>query len=438
MKKSAIVVCVMIVASVLFYFSRGSQKTSDLPISSTAVKQIEFYHYYSGDLSGGISEMISEVNNGQTEFNVSDRALDHEAFKSMIHTTLNKGTPPELFSYWAGARVQDLVNQNKLAPIDDLWEKETFDTRFPLSVIDAACTYNGQKYLLPIDQFVVLFFYNTQVFEENRLEPPDSWEEFLKICQTLKQNGVTPLAIGARERWPAQFWMDYLLLRTQEIEYRNRLMEGKARYTDIEVKNVYKIWSGLLQKGYFNKGANELDWAGAAQMVAKKEAAMTLMGSWVIQVLEKNETCSRGDNCFDFFAFPVMDQSIPKVALGPIDGIVLSKNSANHEFAKQTLAYFAGAKPQERLSVGSGALAPSLDVPVSFYSSFKKRMIKEINTASTWAFNYDLATPPLIAEVGMDSFQELIAFPDQYEKILENVEIEARLLFNRIDKTNAE
>lgn len=430
MKYRIIIISLVIICSGLIYFSVGKQKQTEQPLPTKSKEKIGFYHYYSGTLSGGISEMIEEVNKGQTDFVVSARALDHEAFKSMIHTTLDKGNPPELFAYWAGARVQDLVNQNKLAPIDDLWEKENLDEKFSISVINAASTYNGHKYLLPIDQFVVMFFYNKTIFEENGLQPPASWEDFIGVCQKLKKNGITPLALGAKERWPAQFWMDYLLLRTQPIEFRKRLMNGKAKYTDKEVKDVYRIWSELLKEKYFNETANQLGWAQATQLVCKKNAAMTLMGSWAIQLFEDKEQCSGPDDNFDFFAFPVMDINLPKVALGPIDGIVLSKNSANHDFAKKTLSYFAKQKPQERLSLGSGALAPSLEIPLSFYSPFKRRIIEEIKSSKYWAFNYDLATPPRVAELGMDSFNELIEFPDQYEKILENVETEAHIIFN--------
>ncbi|MBT6339154.1 MAG: extracellular solute-binding protein [Desulfobacula sp.] len=432
MKYLIITVSLAIICTGLIYFSIGKPKQIEPPLPTKSKEKIGFYHYYSGTLSGGISEMIEEVNKEQTDFEVSARALDHEAFKSMIHTTLDKGNPPELFSYWAGARVQNLVDQKKLAPIDDLWEKENFDKKFSTSVIKAASTYNGSKYLLPIAQFVVMVFYNKTIFEANGLQPPTSWEEFIAVCQKLKKNKITPIALGSRERWPAQFWMDYLLLRTQPIEYRNRLMNGKAKYTDQEVKKVYQIWSELLKEKYFNQNANQLDWAQATQLVCKKDAAMTLMGSWAIQLFEDEKQCSGPVNNFDFFPFPTMDMNLPKVALGPIDGIVLSKNSANHDFAKKTLSYFAKQKPQERLSIGSGALAPSLEVPLSFYSPFKKRMIEEIKSSKYWAFNYDLATPPRVAELGMDSFNELIEFPDQYEKILENVETEAHIIFNEI------
>ncbi len=433
MKKNVIVAMAIIICMVFFLILNETLHKPEQKKTMPVKKQIGFYHYYSGPLSGGIAEMVDEVNRGQTQFNVSAQALDHEAFKSMIHTMLDKGNPPEIFSYWAGARVQNLVDQNKLASIDDLWQNENFDKRFPKSVIDAACTYNGHKYLVPIDQFIVLFFYNKQLFDTHHLSPPASWEEFLSLCQTLEQKNIIPLALGSRERWPAQFWLDYLLLRTQGLDYRNKLMNGSAKYTDPQVKKVYHIWSDLLQKQYFNKNANDLDWAQATQLLCEQKAAMTLMGSWAIQLFENNEHCRGMEDNFDFFIFPIMKKDIPKIALGPIDGIVLSRNSQNHEFAKTTLSYFAGQKPQERLSLGSGAHAPSLDVPLSFYSPFKKRIFEEMKSAAAWAFNYDLATPPEIAEIGMNSFQELIAFPEQYEKILENVEAESRMVFDAVN-----
>ncbi|MFH2092089.1 MAG: extracellular solute-binding protein [Pseudomonadota bacterium] len=432
MKKGILTICLVVICVVSFIIFKGDQAPIQNQTIVPTIKQIGFYHYFSGALNGGLVEMIDEVNKGQNQFHVQARGLDHEAFKSMILTTLDKDNPPELFSYWAGARVQALVDLNKLAHIDDLWDKERLNERFSPPIVEAACTYNGQKYLLPIDQHLVVFFYNTHVFKENNLKPPDSWDAFLTVCEQLKQSKIIPLSLGAKERWPAQFWMDYLLLRTQGIEYRTRLMTGNARYTDPQVKKVYQIWADLLQKGYFNQDANDLDWTGATQMVCKKQAAMTLMGSWAIPLLQNSKECLEEGKNFDFFAFPVMDKQILKVALGPIDGIVLSRQSANHEFSKLTLAHFAGQESQQKMSLGSGGFAPSLEVPLSFYSPFKERLKQEINLSMAWAFNYDLATPPRVAELGMNSFQELIAFPDQYEKILENVDLEARIIFDQI------
>ena len=157
---------------------------------------------------------------------------------------------------------------------------------------------------------------------------------------------------------------------------------------------------------------------------------MTLMGTWAIQVLNKSKYSLTAGKDYDFFPFPTVDQGVPKVAVGPVDGLVLSRGSLHPEFAKSVLIYFSEIEPQQKMSEGSGALSPSLEIPRTFYSPFKQRIIAEIESTPYWAFNYDLATPPVVAEQGMDSFNELIEFPDQHLAILENLESEVRVLFD--------
>jgi multiple sugar transport system substrate-binding protein/raffinose/stachyose/melibiose transport system substrate-binding protein len=384
------------------------------------------YHYFSGTLDGGIREMVETVNKERQGERVVANALNHEAFKSMIVETLQKGNPPELFTYWAGAKTQELVNQGMLEPLDDIWP--SVSSHFPKSIVDAASTYNSQTYLLPITQHLVVFFYNKTLFAENNLSPPSTWSEFLELCQILKDQGIPANALGAKERWPAQFWFDYLLLRTAGPQYRLELMQGKAAYDDPEVTEAYRIWSEMLLKGYFNEDANELDWAEATELVCNGEAAMTLMGTWAIQHFLGCKFEEGKD--FDYFIFPAINTNIAAGALGPIDGIVLSRDSANHEFAKTVLSYFAEPTPQKLMSAGSGALSPSLEIPADFYTPLKQRLFHEIKKTPFWAFNYDLATSPLIAEKGMDSFNELIMFPDQYREILQNLQMEIAQIVN--------
>lgn len=368
--------------------------------------------------------MVATANISNPSRLILASGLDHEAFKSMIHTSLDRGNPPELFSYWAGERVQQLVDRNQLMPIDDLWEDLHLSENFSPEIIESAVTYNGKKYLLPITQHLVVFFYNKRLFDSQNLMPPQSWQEFLNICETLHKKGITPIALGAKERWPAQFWFDYLLLRTAGPEYRARLMAGESTYTSPEVVHVYKIWSSLLQDNYFNPNANQLDWAEATDLVRQGKAAMTLMGTWATQTFEDLPFTLKPGEDYDFFPFPTMVENIPHASVGPIDGIILSRESENHVFAKEVLGYFAEQESQKIMSTGSGALAPNVSINTEFYSPFKQRLREEVNTSSHWVFNYDLATPDTIADKGMDSFNELIEFPLQYSAILKNLQKE--------------
>ncbi len=383
-------------------------------------EKIIFLHYWTGAMSGGIDAMVEKFNRDQPEYRVRATGFEHETFKVSIKAMLRGGRPPDLFSYWAGARVQALVDAGYLAPIDDLWNSANLDDRFPKLIQDAA-TYNGRKYIIPVTQHYVCFFYNKRIFGELSLRPPTDWREFLSTCKALRERGgVDPIALGSREKWPAQFWFDYLLLGTAGPDFRNRLLEGRASYTDPAVKRVFSLWKELLESGSFNSAPNLYDWSEASKMVFHGKAAMTLMGTWVIGLFD-GKLGWRQETDYDFFAFPILDPSVPVSSLGPVDAVVLPKEGKFRK-AQETLRFFSDTGPQKEMSKGSGALSPNKNVPQEFYTGLQRRILSAIDRSDNWAFAYDLSTPHPVAETGLDLFYRFIAAPESRHALLEETQ----------------
>ena len=67
-----------------------------------------------------------------------------------------------------------------------------------------------------------------------------------------------PISLGSMNRWPAQFWFDYLLLRTAGPEYRAKLMAGEAAYTDPEVVRAMELWAELANAELLHAGRQRL------------------------------------------------------------------------------------------------------------------------------------------------------------------------------------
>ena len=401
-----------------------------LPALAFSAEDVTFLHYFSGTLAGGIDDLVNTFNADNPQYSLTHTPVDHEAFKTSIRVMLSGGNPPDLFSYWAGARVQFIVDADRLEPIDDVFETNGLNTLFSEAVNQGA-TYSGHKYFLPLTVHYAAFFYNTAVFEKVGVTPPATWEEFLTVCEKLKAAGIVPIALGSRERWPAQFWLDYPLLRTAGPEYRAKLMAGEAAYTDPEVVKAFELWKDLLDKGYFNDTPNAYDWAEASTMVGIGEAAMTLMGTWFMQLDEQIDWKAGED--YDFFPFPVVDAAVADCAVGPIDGVVLAKDAGAKEAGKAVLAKLAGVGPQTAFNTGSGALAPNKEVADTTYNALQLKVKALLATIPNWAFNYDLATPPPVADVGLDAFAKFIDSPGDYMSILEETEAGAKAAFEGLD-----
>jgi multiple sugar transport system substrate-binding protein/raffinose/stachyose/melibiose transport system substrate-binding protein len=377
-------------------------------------------HYFSGfggEYIDGIVDAFIAENPGLMH---AASPVDHEQFKTSILVQLAGGNPPDTFGYWAGALIQAIVDKESLQPIDDIWEANDIGAQFPQAVIDNALTYNGSVYAVPLTLHWVGMFYNTALFAEHGVSAPTNWDELVAAAETFKMADIPAFALGSSHRWPGQFWFDMLLLRTAGNDYRNQLMSGAASYTDPEVMRAYGLWKELVDAGYFYPDANAYDWDEAANQVANGEAAMTLMGTWIGGLYAGNGLEPGVD--FDYFSFPTIDEDTPRASLGPIDTFVVSADAANADAAKAFLVYLTNPDVQAEFALGAGNLAPSLLVDTGIYNDMVARIAGEIAADPAFAFNYDLATKPEVAQIGLDSFQEFMANPGDYEAMLGRVQ----------------
>ncbi len=418
MKRLAVLlVLVMLVTFIVPTMAQG-QETS-----------VTVMHYFSDSLGRTAINEVFGAFQEETGITVFDNPLGHEDFKTTVLVMAAGGDLPDLFSYWAGARTQFVVDSGSLAPIDDMWAAANLDEVVPASIAQGATIYNGQHYLIPFGYHYAGFFYNPQVLADAGItELPKTWDEFKAMCDTLVAAGVSPVALGSMNRWPAQFWFDYLLLRTAGPEYRQALMAGEASYTDPEVVRAMELWKELVDAGYFVPDANAYDWTDAADQVANGEAAMTLMGTWITGYWNGNGLVPVEN--YDFFPFPVIDEGVPVASVGPVDGFVMSANARHPNSARALLTYLlTNTDAQATWAIGQGALSPNMNVDPSIYNDVMHRAGEVVAASEAFAFNYDLATTPPMAEGGLDMFAQFMNNPSGYMSYLEATQAVANEVF---------
>jgi len=378
--------------------------------------------YFSKDLGEPAFKALLAEFEEETGTTVNIVDVGHEDFKTGILIQLAGGNPPDVHTNWAGARTAFQVDSGVLAPIDDMWAASDLDSQFGAGMIESAATYDGAKYLLPFGFHIAPMFYNPKVFADNGVEIPATFEDLKVACGTLSDAGIVPISLGSKAKWPAQFWFDYLLLRTAGAEYRAKLMAGEASYADPEVVRAMELWAELFDAGCFPDGAtaNSLVWTDAADQMVNGDAAMNLMGTWLIGHVVGNGFEPVTD--FDFFEFPVVDEGVPSAVVGPVDGLVSAAGAANPENAAQLLAFLARPESQKAWSAGQGNMSTNITSDTSEVNALIARAMEVAAAAETYNFNYDLATPPAPSEVGLDMFQKFINDPSNIEGLLEETQ----------------
>jgi multiple sugar transport system substrate-binding protein/raffinose/stachyose/melibiose transport system substrate-binding protein len=83
------------------------------------------------------------------------------------------------------------------------------------------------------------------------------------------------------------------------------------------------------------------------------------------------------------------------------------------------------------MSKATGSFAPNIHVTKDFYSPLQQKISNDIDKCSNWNFNYDLATPPAAAEIGLNAFGEFLEFPAYYESILKKIDKQIQSTFTK-------
>ena len=71
-----------------------------------------------------------------------------------------------------------------------------------------AFTIDGKVIGVPFEMGEVAFYYNKKLFEKAGVKAEDikTWDDFLGAVKKIKAAGITPIVVGAGEKWPMDFY----------------------------------------------------------------------------------------------------------------------------------------------------------------------------------------------------------------------------------------
>ncbi|MFG1498451.1 extracellular solute-binding protein [Saccharospirillum sp. HFRX-1] len=357
------------------------------------------------------TNIINEFEAANPDIDVQLNEYDHEGYKSAIRNWLVT-SPPDVVFWFAGNRMKFFVDRGLFEPVSDVWEDNGMNDTFRST--RASMTVDGEQYGVPATYYQWGIYYNADMFEELGLSEPQTWEEFIEVCETLKQNGYTPITIGTKFLWTAAGWFDYLNLRTNGLDFHIDLMDGKVPYTDDRVRDTFANWRQLVDGGYFLENHASYSWQEAQAPLLNGEAGMYLMGNFL------TPSFPEGSN-YGFFQFPQIDPNVGMFEDAPTDTIHIPSRAKNKEDAKRFLAYVAQPDVQTRLNLGLNQLPTNSEAQAGD-NHFLQEGLQMLSEADGTAQFYDRDTDPAMASEGMKGFQEFMIVPDRLDDILNNLE----------------
>ncbi len=357
------------------------------------------------------------------DIDVQLNTFDHEAYKTNIRNFL-VSEAPDVALWFAGNRMKFFVDQGLLEDVSDVWTANDLENKMSSSF--SALTVNGKQYGVPYAYYQWGVYYRTDIFERYGLSAPNTWEEFLAVCQTLKDNGITPITVGTKYLWTAAGWFDYMNIRTNGLDYHLKLTDGDASYLDSELDATFANWRQLIDMGAFLEDHASYSWQEGQAPMINGDAAMYLIGNFIVPFFED---AGMVDDV-GFFQFPIIDPSVGVYEDAPTDTIHIPAKAKNKADARKFIAFVARADINNMMATGIGNLPPNNEAPAPS-DRFLQAGFDMLGKADGLAQFYDRDTDPEMASIGMEGFQEFMVQPDRLPDIRKRLDAARKRIFGK-------
>lgn len=144
-------------------------------------------------VSNAIEECCKDVLNQDERTNIvvySDSANFYEeeglSYRELLLKRLSSGTADDLYLIPA----EDVLEFDKEGYVYDMSDLKCVENLSQDALIQS--TYDGKVFSIPLSYTCFGFVWNVDMLKKYDLEIPENIEEFLSVCETLKNNGVLP------------------------------------------------------------------------------------------------------------------------------------------------------------------------------------------------------------------------------------------------------
>lgn len=234
------------------------------------------FAHWRGEDNAAFNDIIAQFNAEYPHITVEQDISGSEQYQTKLQAELQAQAGPDVMTVMPGARFANLADADVYI---DLANAEFID-RFSPHLLEPG-QWKGQQLAIPYQLVFNMPVYNVGMFEEFGLEPPDSWEGFLALCEEIKNRGVTPIIFDS-EIGPGQFINPMLMNNMPEGDTLSKVQLGEAKLTDEWFVKTLSQFDELNKRGYFQRDVLGTRKDGAAALFAQEQGAMLAQGSYMM------------------------------------------------------------------------------------------------------------------------------------------------------------
>ena len=327
---------------------------------------------------------IADFEKANPNTTITMQTIQNEDLDGKLQTSLNSGNAPDIFLQRGGGKMAAMVDAGQLMDLTD-----SIDAGTKAAVSDGTFkgeSYKGKVYAMPVDVQPEGIYYSQTLFHAAGIDsPPTTMDELNADIAKLKATGVSPVAVGAKDAWPAAHWYYNFALR--------ECSESTLNTAASTLKFDDKCWTraGDDLKAFnatnpFNQGfltpSAQQGAGSSAGLVANHKAAMELMGAWDPGVIASLTPDQKALPDLAWFPFPSVQGGAgdPKSMMGGVDGYSCSAKAPKKE-CTAFLNYTTTKSVQEAYSTAFNTIPVNKNAQGGISGAYIKPVLEAYNKA---------------------------------------------------------
>lgn len=391
--------------------SSASSDTGDEEASDTGSGDkihLEFFNVKS-EVVGIYDDLIEKFESENPDIEIEQVNVPDPT--TVLQTRMSTNDMPDILSHWATDPVfKEMVNNDMLVDLTG----QDFLNNIKEGMLETV-EYDGKAYCLPISMNAAGVIYNTDIFQENNLEVPSTYEELIEDCKTLKQAGVTPFAMFNQANHAGQ---TVEMLQVSDIENFedafDKIYDGSAKVSDYEGfrTSAEKI---LELNEYAQEDSFGTTYEQAIADFANGDTAMILGGIWMVPTINEDNP----DLNYSTFAFPASEGMKTIVPYQNDHCLAISESCQHKDAAMKFLAFMADPENAQYYADKDGS--PSYIEGVETTITETQPLLSLLDDSSNLGIWPDQLWQPGVIDT-MNSYADELVQSGDIDTYLENIQ----------------
>ncbi|MBI9103594.1 MAG: extracellular solute-binding protein [Spirochaetales bacterium] len=262
-------------------------------------------------------------------------------YNATLRLQLESETGPDLMYARSYATGVQLYEDGYFADLSGL---KTMNTSYSAGAKAPWSTDNGTPFAVPFVAVSHGIYYNKDIFSKLGLSIPETWAEFMSVCEKIKDAKIIPIANSLGDEWDIAevVFMSLAPNYIGGMEGRLAYESGDRPWNDKAMVAAFAAMGDL--EPYLPGGYQALSYNDSNALFATGQAAMYFDGSWSIGTFK--------DVDFEWSVFAVPPPSgQPGYVCFHVDaGMAMNAATEHPEEAKIFLEWLGSAKGAETLA----------------------------------------------------------------------------------------